>query len=218
MPMQGPVISYPIPLYQNVPIHAEYYQPHRFVINNLVFGETTTVTTSVDHDYVIGQNVRLLIPAIYGSYQINYKQGIVLSIPASDQVVVNIYSVGTTTFIPFPYTSVITNITHATNAVITTTNPFKVGNVVIFSDVSGMTEINGLVGNITIRSPTSLVVNINSSSFSPYVSGGILSLYGIAQDQAQIIAIGDVNTGSVNSQGRINQITYIPGSFINVSP
>jgi Ubiquitin-activating enzyme E1 FCCH domain len=218
MPMQRPVISYPIPLYQNVPIHPEFYQPRRFVISDLAFGETTTVTTLLDHDYVLGQNIRLLIPAIYGSYELNYKQGIVISIPTTNQVVVNIYSAGTTTFIPSPYTSIITNITQAINAVVTTNNPFHVGNHVIFSAVAGMTEINAMVGNIVARSPTSLTVDIDSSGFSPYVSGGLLSLYNIPQNQAQIIALGDVNTGPINSHGRVDQITYIPGSFINISP
>lgn len=218
MPMQGSIISYPIPLYQNVPIHAEYYQPHRFVISDLSFGETTIVTTSEDHDYVIGQNIRILVPAIFGSFQLNYKQGIVLSIPSSTQVEVDIYSVGTSTFVPSPYTSVITNITQAINAVVTTNNPFHVGNSVIFSFVIGMTEINTLVGNIINRSATSITVDIDSSLFSAYTSGGILTLFNIPKNQSEILPIGDVNTGPTNSQGRNNQITYIPGSFINISP
>jgi len=35
---------------------------------------------------------------------------------------------------------------------------------------------------------------------------------------AQILAIGDVNQGAINSLGRRNNGTFIPGSFIDISP
>jgi hypothetical protein len=88
----GTVISYPIPLYANFPINADFYEPSRFVITAITLGATTTVTTSVDHNYVVGQKVRLLIPAKFGSYQLNETQGDVLSIPSSTQVEVSINS------------------------------------------------------------------------------------------------------------------------------
>ncbi len=86
------VISYPIPIYQNVPIHAEYYQPNRFVITAITLGQSTTVTTSIDHNFVIGQEVRLLIPANCGSYQLNEEKGYVISIPSVTQVIIDIDS------------------------------------------------------------------------------------------------------------------------------
>jgi len=86
------VISYPIPLYQNVPIHAEYYQPSRFVISAVSLGPTTIITTSVNHNYVISQQIRLIIPAAFGCNQLNEAQGYVLSIPNPNQVVVSINS------------------------------------------------------------------------------------------------------------------------------
>ena len=86
------VISYPIPIYQNVEIHEEYYQPKRFVIEDIDLGETTLVTTTLDHDYVIGQLIRLIIPAQFGSYQLNESRGFVISIPNSDEVEVDIDS------------------------------------------------------------------------------------------------------------------------------
>jgi hypothetical protein len=33
-----------------------------------------------------------------------------------------------------------------------------------------------------------------------------------------VIPVGDVNSGQINSSGRINNLLYIPGSFINISP
>lgn len=141
------VISYPIPPYANVPIQPEFYQPRRYVISNITLGVTTTVTTTVDMDYVIGQLVRLIIPPSYGSRLLNEQGGYVIAIPASNQVTLNINSIGA--------------------------DPF-----------------------------------VNSS----------------ATTKAQILAIGDVNSGYQSSTGRsiptVNgntQIT-IPGSFINISP
>lgn len=212
------VISYPIPAYQNVPIEPQFYQPRRFVISDIALGQTTLVTTSTDHDYVIGQQVRLIIPAIFGSYQLNETFGYVLSIPTTSSFVVSIYSIGADAFIPSPYTATITNITQATSAVVTANNNFHVGQTVVFSSVGGMTEINGLFGIITVRSPTVFTVAINTLTFTPYGSGGIASLAGVPQNQAQTLAIGDANTGQVNASGRTNQSTFIPGSFIDISP
>jgi len=138
----GSVISYPIPPYSNLPIRADFYQPRRFVISNITLGQTTIVTTSVDHDYVIGQEIRLIIPAEFGSYQLNESFGYVLTIPALNQV------------------------------------------------------------NISIDSSK------NVDSFIAATSN----------QSPQILAIGDVNTGPINSHGRVQNITYIPGSFINISP
>jgi hypothetical protein len=88
----GTVISYPIPPYSNPPIEPQFYKPRRYVISNISLGFTTIVTTSVDHDYVIGQEVRLLIPAAFGCYQLNNLLGYVLSLPALNQVEISINS------------------------------------------------------------------------------------------------------------------------------
>jgi hypothetical protein len=141
------VISYPIPPYANVPIAPQYYQPSRFVISAITLGITTTITTTEDLDYVIGQLVRLIIPPSYGTRQLNEQQGYVIAIPAANQV----------------------------------------------------------------------TLDINSQSFDPFVNSS-------ATTKAQILAIGDINTGYQSSTGRsiptINGNTQIaiPGSFINTSP
>lgn len=88
----GTVISYPIPLYQNLPIEPQFYKPSRFVISNISLGYTTIVTTSVDHNYSIGQQVRLIIPSSFGCYQLNEASGYVISIPSSTQVEITINS------------------------------------------------------------------------------------------------------------------------------
>jgi hypothetical protein len=144
MAQQGGVISYPIPVYQNLPPDPQFYQPSRFVIEDIDLGQTTTVTTTEDHNYVIGQECRLLIPAPFGSFQLNEVKGNVLSIPASNQVELSIDS--------------------------------------------------------------SRNVDLYVASLVTYPS------------VAQIVAVGDYNSGQQNTQGRINQLTYVPGSFINISP
>jgi len=136
------VISYPIPPYQNVDIEPQFYQPRRFVISGITLGVTTLVTTSVDHDYVIGQQVRLIIPSVFGCYQLNESFGYVLSVPTTSSVEVSIDS---------------------------------------------------------------------SKNVDAYISA-------TSNQEPAILAIGDVNTGAINTQGRINQQTFINGSFIDISP
>jgi len=139
--MTNTVLSPPIPPYQNLPIESQFYQPSQFFISAISLGTTTTVTTTVDMNYVIGQLVRLIIPPQFGTRELNGLQGYVISLPADDQVTIAISSVGMT-----PFTT------------------------------------------------------------------------STARTQPQILAIGDINNGQINSSGRINQITYILGSFINISP
>lgn len=137
----GSMFPGPVPPYTNPPIEPQFYIPSRFVISAIGLGQTTTITTTEDMNYVIGQQVRLFIPPTFGSIQLNGLQGLVISIPDDDQVILNIdSSIGVNQF-------------------------------------------------------------INSS----------------ASTKAQIIAIGDVNSGVTNSSGRVNTGTFIPGSFINIS-
>lgn len=141
------VISYPIPAYQNLPIEAQNYQPSRFVISAISLGVTTTITTTSDLNYVIGQLVRILIPSSFGTIQLNEQQGYVIALPASNQA----------------------------------------------------------------------TVNIDSSHYDPFISSS-------GPSQAQILAIGDINSGVISSTGRSirtvdgNTNTAVPGAFINISP
>jgi hypothetical protein len=131
----------PIAIYNNLPIEPQFYQPSRFVISAISLGQTTTITTTEDNNYVVGQEVRLLIPQSFGSYQLNQRKGFVISIPADDQ----------------------------------------------------------------------FELDINSSmNVDAFISSS-------ATTQAQCVAIGDINSGQTNT-GRTNNLTYVPGSFINISP
>lgn len=138
------VISYPIPVYQNVPIHAEYYQPSVFVITRIFRGVTTLVETTLATNFVVGQEIRLLIPPKFGSIELNGKTGFILS----------------------------------------------------------------------FNSDTIMEVSIDSSrNVTQYNSSAVATI-----QNPQVVAVGDVNTGATNSTGLIDQGTYIPGSFINISP
>lgn len=97
--MNSSVVTQPTPAYQNPPIEPQFFQPSRFVIIALSLGETTTVTTGVDNNYVIGQLVRLIIPIGYGSRELTGQTGYVIQIPASNQVVLNINSKNVNAFI-----------------------------------------------------------------------------------------------------------------------
>jgi hypothetical protein len=98
----GTYFNPPTPAYNNPPINPQYYMPSRFVISGISLGPTTTVTTSENHNYVIGQLVRLLIQPPYGSYQLNEIMGYVFSIPSPNQIVLDINSTGVNAFIPSP--------------------------------------------------------------------------------------------------------------------
>jgi hypothetical protein len=87
---------------RNPPIHPEYFLPRVFYITAISLSATATITTSLPHDYVIGQTVRLIIPPTYGANQLNEVQGVVISIPAPNQVVTTINSMGSDPFIPTP--------------------------------------------------------------------------------------------------------------------
>lgn len=86
------VVSYPIPAYSNVPINAQYYEPSLFFISAITNGITTLVTTTEDHNYVIGQLVRLNIPRANRAIQFNQQTGYVIGIPSSTQVTLDINS------------------------------------------------------------------------------------------------------------------------------
>ena len=139
----GSVISYPIPAYQNVPIREDFYKPRRFEIEDITLGQTTIVETTEDHDYVIGQQIRLIIPPSYGCIQLN--------------------------------------------------------------------EVTGYV--IEVISQVEVLVDIDSSvNVDPYIQSSNTTVV------AQILAIGDINRGAINANGRSPTSTLIPGSFQNISP
>ena len=66
----------------------------------------------------------------------------------------------------------ITGITKATQAVVTATNTLAVGDVVTFGAVTGMPEINGLLGIVKVATSPSFTVAIDSSGFATAGTSG----------------------------------------------
>jgi hypothetical protein len=78
------------------------------------------------------------------------------------------------------YVVAITGITQAANAVITTVDQaFEVGDRVSITSVQGMTQINDenqfTYATVTAATLTTITVNIDSTDYSAYISGGIIS-------------------------------------------
>ena len=86
----------------NVPIAPQYFQPSQFFISEIEEGNTTIVTTTVNHNYVIGQLCRLIIPFFYGAQQLTNQSGYVISIPSATEVELTINSNNSDPFIPSP--------------------------------------------------------------------------------------------------------------------
>lgn len=78
------------------------YYPRRRVISAITLGATTVVKMTVTHGYVVGQLVRLNIPATSGTVELNGVTGAITAIStANNTITLNIDSTGFTTFV-FP--------------------------------------------------------------------------------------------------------------------
>lgn len=80
---------------------------------------------------------------------------------------------------------------------------------------SGCRELNEQLGYvISLPSANQVVLNINSSNASAFKATTL-------PQQPQILAVGDINTGIINNNGRYlptGFIPGIPGSFKDISP
>lgn len=109
----------------------------------------------------------------------------------------------------------------ATTTVTATTNMnYVVGQLVrlLIPPTFGTRQLNEQEGYvIAIPASNQVTLNINSTGYDPFVSS-------LATTKAQILAVGDVNSGYSSTTGRsiptVNGNTQIeiPGSFINISP
>ncbi len=119
----------------------------------------------------------------------------------------------------FPLTAISTgtSTTITTGSAFGITNNYVVGQLVRFDIPSfyGIRQLDGQIAYVTqILGTNQVIVNINSSvGYDPFIPS---PTYG--PTPPQVVAIGDVNSGPINSQGRTNNGTTIPGTFINISP
>lgn len=140
---QGTVLSPPIPIYQNLPPEPQFYNPSRFVISDVALGQTTTVTTTINHNYVINQLIRLLIPSYFGCYQLNELLGNVISIPNPNQVIVTIDSSRNVD----PY--IASSITSPSVAQIVAVGDYNYGQIVPTGRIQENTNIPGSFLNVS---------------------------------------------------------------------
>lgn len=98
------------------------------------------------------------------------------------------YTTGKFTFFS-DITKSITSITQAAQAVIGVgaSHGYLVNDPVHVSSVSGMTQINGMRGLVTAVGASTITVNINSSGFSAYTSGGTTHT---APQSGEVVASG----------------------------
>ena len=75
-------------------------------------------------------------------------------------------------YLPSGSSVVITGISKATSAVVTCANTFSVGQMVLILGVNGMTQINNKVLQIVAATTSSITLDLNSTAFSTYTSGG----------------------------------------------
>jgi hypothetical protein len=72
-------------------------------------------------------------------------------------------------------TYTITGATQATQCVLTATTTFQAGQNVTINNVVGMTQLNGNTYTVVANGGTTLTINVNSTSFTAYSSGGTVS-------------------------------------------
>lgn len=119
-----------------------------------------------------------------------------------------------------PWSFTITNISLGATTTVTLSIPsttdlnYYVGQLVRFliPPTFGCRQLNNETGYvISIPSSTQLEIKFNSLNADSYISSS-------ASTKPQIVPVGDINSGRINSSGRINNGTFIKGSFINISP
>jgi hypothetical protein len=93
-------------------LYPDLYVPYGTVITAISTGTTTTITTALNHGFVVGQEVFFVIPTVsttaWGTTQLDTlayntanavpQQAYVTSVPAANQIVVNVNSTGYTAF------------------------------------------------------------------------------------------------------------------------
>lgn len=121
----------------------------------------------------------------------------------------------------------ITEITFGVTTIVTMSNGtnnvapnYVIGQLIrlVIPQKYGSGQLNGIKGFvISIPSSSQVEIDIYSIGTDPFIASPTF-LPGQSQTPAQILAIGDVSSGQINSNGRINLETTIPGAFENISP
>ena len=82
----------------------------------------------------------------------------------------------------------------------------------------GARQLNGKSGFVvSLPSSTQVEVAINSIGTDTFIASPTF-IPSQSQTMPQIVAIGNIANGQINSNARVNLGTFIPGSFQNISP
>jgi len=108
------------------------------------------------------------------------------------------------------------------NPCVITTNlnhNLQTGDQISLFKIQGMTELNGSVAFITVLSPTTFSLNgVNSTSYTPYTSGGYVGITELAKMQINIITNDSLKTTQLDNQspipyeGSITNMTFEDGN------
>lgn len=114
-----------------------------------------------------------------------------------------------------PSRFVISDITLGQTTVVTTTedNNYVIGQLVrlIIPETYGCRQLNESQGYVlSIPAADEVELSIYSVGIDPFINS-------TQTTKAQILAIGDVNSGNISSTGPNVPLVAVPGSFINIS-
>lgn len=79
--------------------------------------------------------------------------------------------------IAYPVTATITGATQANPCVLTANTNYVAGQKITITGVVGMTQLNGNTYTVTAVTDSTVTINVNSSAFTAYVSGGTATPY-----------------------------------------
>jgi hypothetical protein len=135
-----------------------------------------TTTDAYGNNIVVQDSGQFMIDGS-GNYQANY--GLLMQ-PGKNNYYDN-QGIGSN---PFGYTAMpngyvdsfnITGATQATQCVLTANNTLQQGQSVLIVGVFGMTELNGNFYTVISATPTSVTLDVDSTSFTSYTSGGTIN-------------------------------------------
>jgi len=121
------------------------------------------------------------------------------------------------------FAATITGATAANPCVLTANNNFAVGESVTIIGVVGMTQLNGNTYVVTAATPTTVNLNVNSSAFTAYVSGGVATPlnpiyspnHGL-QNNDYIIITGCLGTVGTQLNGNVFSVFGVTQNSFNV--
>lgn len=126
----------------------------------------------------------VFISGVQGMTQLNGNTYTIIS-RTPTTITINVDSTGFTPYTSggvagYSDTANITNATQSNPLVLTALNNFPGVGSVFITGVNGMTELNGNTYTIVSDNPTSITLSVDSTSFHPYITGGIASFFVLA--------------------------------------